>query len=288
MATQPTPEWLVLLQVPFMQRALLAGLFSGGLGGLLGSVAVLRQLSFFSDALGHSALLGISLGVLLGVEPTLVLIPFAVLFALLVGQLVERSRLPSDALLNIIYSSSLAIAIVVLRLVSSRAGSLEQLLFGDILGVSWRDVTLQGVLVLLVLAYLLLTRRSQILVSLDAGLAVSQGVAVAWQRLAFVVVLAVVVALSIKAVGVLLISAFVVIPACAARLLAPNFASYMAGACGLGAGCGVLGLLASGLLNLPSGPSVVIVQLLVFLTALLLSASPAAAAARARWLGRAG
>jgi len=288
MATQPTPEWLALLQVPFMQRALLAGLFSGGLGGLLGSVAVLRQLSFFSDALGHSALLGISLGALLGVEPTLVLIPFAVLFALLVGQLVERSRLPSDALLNIIYSSSLAIAIVVLRLVSSRAGSLEQLLFGDILGVSWRDVTLQGVMVLLVLAYLLLTRRSQILVSLDAGLAVSQGVAVAWQRLAFVVVLAVVVALSIKAVGVLLISAFVVIPACAARLLAPNFASYMAGACGLGAGCGVLGLLASGLLNLPSGPSVVIVQLLVFLTALLLSASPAAAAARARWPGRAG
>lgn len=284
----PTADALELLQFPFMQRALLAGLFSGGLGGLLGSVAVLRQLSFFSDALGHSALLGISLGVLLGVEPTLVLIPFAVLFALLVGQLVERSRLPSDALLNIIYSSSLAIAVVVLRLVSSRAGSLEQLLFGDILGVGWRDVTLQGGLLLAVLAYLLLTCRSQILVSLDAGLAVSQGVAVAWQRLVFVVVLAVVVALSIKAVGVLLISAFVVIPACAARLLARGFGSYMALASGLGAGCGVLGLLASGLLNLPSGPCVVIVQLLAFLGALAISASPAAAAARARWPGRAG
>lgn len=284
----PAPEGLALLQFPFMQRALLAGLFSGGLGGLLGSVAVLRQLSFFSDALGHSALLGISLGVLLGVEPTLVLIPFAVLFALLVGQLVERSRLPGDALLNIIYSSSLAIAVVVLRLVSARAGSLEQLLFGDILGVSWPDVTLQGLLLLAVLAYLLLTRRSQILVSLDAGLAVSQGVAVAWQRLAFVVVLAVVVALSIKAVGVLLISAFVVIPACAARLLARGFGRYMALASGLGAGCGVLGLLASGWLNLPSGPCVVIMQLLVFLAALLLSAVPAGAAARARWPGRAG
>jgi zinc transport system permease protein len=272
-APSPTADWLALLQVPFMQRALLAGLFSGGLGGLLGSVAVLRQLSFFSDALGHSALLGISLGVLLGVEPTLVLIPFAVLFALVVGQLVERSRLPGDALLNIIYSSSLAIAVVVLRLVNSRAGSLEQLLFGDILGVSWPDVALQGGLLLVVLGYLLLTRRSQILVSLDAGLAVSQGVAVAWQRLAFVVVLAVVVALSIKAVGVLLISAFVVIPACAARLLSESFGGYMAAASGLGASCGVLGLLASGLLDLPSGPSVVIVQLLAFLAALLFSAT---------------
>ncbi len=267
------PEWLTLLGFPFMQRALLAGLFSGGLGGLLGSVAVLRQLSFFSDALGHSALLGISLGLLLGVEPIAVLIPFAVLFALLVGELVERSRLPGDALLNVIYSSSLAIAVVLLRLLDARAGSLEQLLFGDILGVTWGDVVVQGGLLLAVLAYLLLNRRSQILLSLDAGLAVSQGVAVAWQRLGFVVVLAVVVALSIKAVGVLLISAFVVIPACTARLLARGFGSYMALASGLGAGCGVLGLVASGLLNLPSGPCVVIIQLLAFLAALLVPAA---------------
>ena len=273
MVIPSAPEWFALLEYPFMQRALLAGLFSGGLGGLLGSVAVLRQLSFFSDALGHSALLGISLGLLLGVEPTAVLIPFAVVFALLVGELVERSRLPGDALLNVIYSSSLAIAVVLLRLLKSRGGSLEQLLFGDILGVNWSDVVLQGALLLAVLTYLLLTRRSQILVSLDPGLAMSQGVAVALQRLGFVVVLAVVVALSIKAVGVLLISAFVVIPACAARLLARGFGSYMALASGLGAGCGVLGLLLSGVLNLPSGPCVVIIQLLVFLAALLLPAA---------------
>jgi len=262
---------LELLAYPFMQRALLAGLVSGALGGLLGSVAVLRQLSFFSDALGHSALLGISLGLLLGVEPTVVLIPFAVLFALLVGQLVERSRLPSDALLNIVYSASLAIAVVVLRLLGSRGGSLEQLLFGDILAVSWADLAVEALLLLAVLLFLLLTRRSQILASLDSALALSQGVAVAWQRLLFVAVLAVVVALSIKAVGVLLISAFVVIPACAARLLSPSFGIYMASASLLGGACGVLGLLASALLNLPSGPCVVIVQLLVFLTALLLS-----------------
>ena len=267
--TLPPLEWLELLRFPFMQRALLAGLLSGSLGGLLGSVAVLRQLSFFSDALGHSALLGISLGVLLGVEPTLVLIPFAVLFALVVAQLVERSRLPSDALLNIIYSSSLAVAVVVLRLLSAQAGSLEQLLFGDILAVSWADLLLQALLLAAVLLYLLLTRRAQILVSLDRGLAVSQGVADGQQRLLFVVVLAVVVALSIKAVGVLLISAFVVIPACAARLVSSSFSVYVPLASGIGAGCGLVGLLASGAFNLPSGPCVVIVQLLSFLLALL-------------------
>jgi zinc/manganese transport system permease protein len=87
-----------------------------------------------------------------------------------------------------------------------------------------------------------------------------------------VVVLAVVVALSIKAVGVLLISAFVVIPACSARLISGSFATYLPLASGIGAACGLVGLMASGAFNLPSGPCVVIVQLLVFLAALVVRA----------------
>jgi zinc transport system permease protein len=259
---------LELLQVPFMQRALLAGLLTGGLGGVLGSFAVLRQLSFFSDALGHSALLGISLGLLLGLDPTLVLIPFAVCFALGVNHLVERSRLPTDALLNIVYSSSLALAVVALSLVRVYKGGIQQLLFGDILGVSWLDLGLILLLLIATLTYLLLTFRSQILLTLDEPLAISRGVATGRHRLIFIVVLAVVVALSIKAVGVLLISAFVVIPACASRLVSRTFPGYMLLAAGLGAGCAVVGLLASGALDLPSGPSVVIVQLIGFLLAL--------------------
>ena len=268
-----TPQVLgELLQLPFLQRALLAGLLTGAMGGLLGSFAVLRQLSFFSDALGHSALLGLSLGIVLGIPPTLVLIPFAVLFALGVNHLVERSRLPADALLNIVYSSSLALAVVALSLVHVYRGGLQQLLFGDILGVSWLDVGLILLLLIGTSLYLLLTLRAQILLSLDEPLAISRGVAAGTHRMLFITVLAVVVALSIKAVGVLLISAFVVIPACASRLVSGRFRSYMLVASGLGAGCAALGLLASGLLNLPSGPSVVIVQLLGFLLALAFSA----------------
>ena len=260
-----------LLALPFLQRALLAGLLSGALGGLLGSFAVLRQLSFFSDALGHSALLGIALGVSLGLDPTLVLIPFAVLFALGVNQLARRSRLPGDALLNIIYSSSLALAVVVLSRLPGWKGGLQQLLFGDILGVTTRDLALLASLLLATGLCLLLTGRRQILLTIDESLALSRGVAAEGQRLLFVVVLAVVVALSIKAVGVLLISAFVVIPACAARLVSANFRVYMLLAALLGASCAVLGLLASAAFDLPSGPSVVVIQVLVFLLALLLA-----------------
>jgi zinc/manganese transport system permease protein len=260
-----------VLAEPFMQRALLGGLLTGGLGGLLGSFAVLRQLSFFSDALGHSALLGISLGILLGVNPTLVLIPFAVLFALLVNQLVARSGLPADALLNIVYSTSLAFAVVALSLVETYRGGIQQLLFGDILGISRSDLTVIGLLLVAALVYLSLSLRAQVLLTLNSDLAGAFGVGASRHRLAFIVLLAVVVAVSIKAVGVLLISAFVVIPACAGRLVSRHFPVYALVSAGLGGGCALLGLLGSGLTNLPSGPCVVIVQFAGFLLALMVS-----------------
>jgi zinc/manganese transport system permease protein len=262
---------LVVLNQPFMQRALLGGLITGTLGGLLGSFAVLRQLSFFSDALGHSALLGISLGILLGVNPTLVLIPFAVLFALLVNQLVARSGLPADALLNIVYSTSLSLAVVTLSLVETYRGGIQQLLFGDILGISWSDLTVIAVLLLGALTYLAFSLRAQVLLTLDSDLAEAFGVGASQHRLAFIVLLALVVAVSIKAVGVLLISAFVVIPACGGRLVSRHFPQYALISACLGGGCALLGLLGSGLFNLPSGPCVVIVQFAGFLLALTIS-----------------
>ncbi len=266
-----TQTLTLVLAEPFMQRALIGGLLTGALGGLLGSVAVLRELSFFSDALGHSALLGITVGILIGVNPTLVLIPFAVLFALLVNQLVEKSSLPTDALLNIVYSTSLAAAILFLSLVESYRGGIRQLLFGDILGVSSLDLIVIGMLLAAALIYLSLSMRAQVLLTLNQDLAGAVGVQTRWHRLAFIVLLAVVVAVSIKAVGVLLISAFVVIPSCAGRLLCRRFPVYVFVSSILGGTCALLGLLASGLTNLPSGPSVVMVQFLGFLIALLLS-----------------
>ena len=266
-----TQALALVLAEPFMQRALIGGLLTGALGGLLGSVAVLRELSFFSDALGHSALLGITVGILIGVNPTLVLIPFAVVFAILVNQLVERSSLPTDALLNIVYSTSLAAAILFLSLVESYRGGIRQLLFGDILGVSTLDLIVIGMLLAAALIYLSLSMRAQVLLTLNQDLAGAVGVQTRWHRLAFIVLLAVVVAVSIKAVGVLLISAFVVIPSCAGRLLCRRFPIYVFVSSILGGTCALLGLLASGLTNLPSGPSVVMVQFLGFLIALILS-----------------
>jgi zinc/manganese transport system permease protein len=257
-----------LFQFPFMQRAVIGGILTGLMGGMLGSFTILRQLSFFSDALGHSALLGISIGLLLGLNPSVVLLPFAVFFALGVTYLLERTQLWTDALLNIIYSSSLAIAIIALSFVGQYKGGINNLLFGDILAVQTLDLGFSGVLLIICTLFIGLTLRTQMLLTLNEPLAIARGVSVSLHRTTFIVLLSLVVGVSIKAIGVLLVSAFVVIPACAARLLSRNFSSYVLISSGLGGLSAVLGMVLSASLNLPSGPSIVTTQLMIFLTAL--------------------
>lgn len=254
-----------LFQLPFMQRALLGGMLTGMMGGLLGSFTILRQLSFFSEALGHSALLGISLGALLGLEPTSVLLPFAIIFAIGISYLLEKTRLWTDALLNVIYSSSLAMAVIILSFVEQYKGGLNTLLFGDILAVREVDLMFMGGLLVICIVFMGLTLRTQMMLTLHESIAISRGVSVSAHRTAFVVLLSMVVGISIKAIGVLLVSAFVVIPACAARLLSRGFTSYVALSAVIGALSAVIGMLVSALFNLPSGPTIVITQLAIFL-----------------------
>lgn len=256
-----------LFQLPFMQRALMGGVLTGLMGGLMGSFTILRQLSFFSDTLGHSALLGISIGFFLGLDPSWILIPFTVIFALGVTYFLERTDLWTDALLNIVYSASLAIGIILLSLQDGYQGGINNLLFGDILAVQKSDLVFSTILLVVCVLFIGLTLRSQILLTLNEPMALSRGVAVSAQRTAFIVLLALVVGISIEAIGVLLISAFIVIPACAARLLSRNFNQYIVISTSLGALSAVLGMVVSALFRLPSGPSIVAVQLILFVLA---------------------
>ncbi|WP_416671313.1 metal ABC transporter permease [Egbenema bharatensis] len=259
-----------LFQLPFMQRAVMSGILTGLMGGMLGSFTILRQLSFFSDALGHSALLGISIGVLLGINPTAVLLPFAVIFALGVTYLLEKTQLWTDALLNIVYSSSLAIAVILLTFVGTYTGGLSNLLFGDILAVRQADLMFSVVLLVACTLFIGLTLRTQMLLTLHEPLAISKGVSVSIHRTIFIVLLALVVGISIRAIGVLLISAFVVIPACASRLISHKFSHYVIFSALIGAVSAVLGMILSAWFNFPSGPSIVVTQLMIFLSTMAL------------------
>lgn len=260
-----------LMSLPFMQRALLGGILMGILGGLLGSFAILRQLSFFSHTVGHAALLGIVLGILLNLNPTLTLLPFTVLFGLGVVYLMTRTDLWSDTVLNIVFSASLAFAIIALSFVKSYRGNLMNLLFGDILAIQSTDLWLTLFVLSITIVTLLFTHRAQVLLTLNEGMAKAQGVAVRLHRAWFIVLLSLAVAVAIKAVGVLLVNAFLVIPAATAKLISRQFALYVLLSTGIGAVSAVLGMIASAAFNLGSGPSIVVAQFVLFVAALVIA-----------------
>lgn len=243
----------------------------GTTGGLLGSLIVLRQLSFFGDALGHSALLGISLGLLLGLNPHWTLLPFCLLLGFLISALLSRVKLWPDALLNIVYSTSLALAVIILSFIDQYKGGLANFLFGDILAIRPHQLYANGLLLFVCLVGIGLTLRQQMLFTLSRAFAQMEGVPVGRYQVITVMLLSLVVALSIQMIGVLLVSAFIVIPPCTARLLSDRFTHYVPLSLGLGASCALVGVLLSAILDLPSGPMIVLVQFMIFLVASLWS-----------------
>ncbi|MBD2411767.1 ABC transporter permease [Nostoc calcicola FACHB-389] len=254
-----------LLQYPFMQRAIAEALLMGILGGILGSFVTLRQLSFFSHAVGHAALVGVALGVLLQVNPTWMLLPFTLVFGVIVLYCIDKTDLASDSVLSIVLSGALAIGLILTSLIKGYRGNLMAVLFGDILALDTTDLILTLLILVGSCIFLLSTLQQQILLTLNPDVAQVQGVPVQLYRYAFVVLLSLAVAVAIKAVGVLLVNAFLVIPASTAKLMSHHFSRFLVISVIVGSISSITGILVSGLFNLASGPSIVLIQFLLFL-----------------------
>ncbi|GCL39236.1 MAG: metal ABC transporter permease [Sphaerospermopsis kisseleviana] len=253
-----------LLQFPFMQRAIIGAVLMGILGGLLGSFVTLRQLSFFSHAVGHAALVGVALGVLLNTNPHWMLLPFTLIFGVVVLYLIDKTDLASDSVLSIVLSGSLAIGVILSSMIEGYRGNLMAVLFGDILAIDRTDLILTLLVLLGSSIFLLSTLRSQILLTLNPDVAQVQGVPVQLYRYGFVILLSLAVAVAIKAVGVLLVNAFLVIPAATAKLISHHFSRFLILSVIVGSCSSIAGMMVSGVFNLASGPSIVLVQFLVF------------------------
>ncbi|WP_392483195.1 metal ABC transporter permease [Nostoc sp. C110] len=265
LAIASSNDLVSLLTFPFMQRAIVGAVLMGILGGMLGSFVTLRQLSFFSHAVGHAALVGVALGVLLQINPTWMLLPFTLVFGVIVLYFIDKTDLGSDSVLSIVLSGALAIGVILTSLIKGYRGNLMAVLFGDILAIDTTDL----ILTLLVLVggsiFLLSTLRQQILLTLNPDVAQVQGVPVQLYRYVFVVLLSLAVAVAIKAVGVLLVNAFLVIPASTAKLMSHHFSRFLVISVIVGSISSIAGIIVSGIFNLASGPSIVLVQFLLFI-----------------------
>ena len=253
----------------FFVRALIGGVGVAAVAGPLGCFVVWRRMAYFGDTMAHSALLGVALGFLLGFDPAVGVIAVTVAIALLLLMLQRSRHIATDTLLGILSHSALSIGLVVISLMVWLRLDLMGYLFGDILAVRMADlywIYAGGAVVLAVLAAIW---RPLLAVTVDEDLATAEGVAALPVRLAFMLLMAVVIALAMKVVGILLITSLLIIPAAAARrfVRTPEQMALVAATVGALAVC--LGLFGSLTFDTPSGPSIVVAALLLFTASLL-------------------
>src|SRR5690606_6251417 len=228
-----------------------------------------RRMAYFGDTMAHSALLGIALSLLFGASPMLGVFLVAALVSSALLLLARRGSLSTDALLGILSHSTLAAGLVMVALMTSVRVDLLALLFGDILAVTRFDIAVVYGGGALVLAGIALLWRALLADTASTELAQAEGLRPERARFAFMLLMALVIAIAMKIVGILLITALLIIPAASARRFAssPEQMAVLAALAGSGAIVG--GLFGSLQWDTPSGPSIVVAALLIFLARLL-------------------
>ena len=248
----------------FMLNALIAVMLISPLMGILGTMAVNNKMAFFSDALGHSAFTGIALGVLLGIKNELIsLIAFGVFIALIITRVKNRGNTSSDTVISVFSSGSVALGLLVL----SYGGSFSKYnsyLVGDVLSITKGEILTLFITFICVVVIWAFMYNKLLVISVNRELAASRGIKTSLYENIFVIVVAVVVMLSIKWVGILLINSLLILPAASARNLAKNSRQYLAISVAISLVSAVSGLLVSFYADTSAGATIVTILTVVF------------------------
>jgi zinc transport system permease protein len=252
----------------FFSRALVAGVGLALVAGPLGCFVVWRRMAYFGDTMAHSALLGVALSLILSINMTLGVFAVAALVAGALIVLQRQATLSTDALLGILSHSTLAVGLVLVGFLTTVRIDLMGFLFGDILAVSMEDIVIIYVGGAAILAILVLAWRPLLASTVSPELAEAEGLRPEASRLVLMILMASVIAIAMKLVGVLLITSLLIIPAATARRLSATPEQMAAVAALLGAIAVVGGLFGSKTWDTASGPSIVVMALIVFVLSL--------------------
>lgn len=263
-------DWAEPGSMFFMKNALLAVLIIAPLFGILSTMIVESRMSFFSDALGHSAFTGVAIGALLGfVEPMWCAVIFALVFAFLFTWVRRRTSLASDTVIGVFSSVAVALGIFIATFGGQSFTKFNTLLIGDILSVEPSKIGLLAVILLLVVLLWVLAFNRLMLSSVHPALADSRGIRVFWQEAVLNAAIAVVVTVSMTWVGLLVINSLLVLPGAAARNVARNMRQYHLISLLAAAVCGVAGLMTSYYVGTSAGASITIYLGLFFVITFL-------------------
>ena len=235
-----------MLRWDFMRNALLAILLMSPLFGLMSTMIVTGRMSFFSDALGHSAFTGIAIGCICGIAgPIWVAVIFSVVFALLFSYVRSRSNQAADTLIGVFSSTAVALGIFIATLGGGSFTKYNKYLIGDILSISPSEIGLLALTLVAVVVFWVVYSNRMTLANIHPALASSRGVPVALTQTIFTVAIAVVVTLSISSVGLLILNSLLVLPAASARNVAKNLKQYHLFSVSFALAAGIFGLVAS-------------------------------------------
>ncbi len=253
----------------FLVRALIAGVGLAVVAGPVGCIVVWRKMAYFGATLAHAALLGLAFGFILDTAPIIAVIAVCMLLSAALVGLERRRTLATDTILGILAHGSLALGLVVLAFLETVRVDLMAYLFGDILSVSWADIAwiyLGGALVLAALAVLW---RDMLSITLHEDLARVDGIPVERRRFLFMILIAVIVAVAMKIVGILLTVSMLIVPAAAARPVSSSPEQMAILSAVIGALSVLGGLVGSLTWDTPAGPSIVVTATTLFLLSYL-------------------
>ena len=254
-----------MLHWDFMKNALLALLLMAPLFGILSTMIVTGRMSFFSDALGHSAFTGIAIGIICGVAaPIWAAVGFSVVFALLFSFVRSRSNQAADTLIGVFSSSAVALGIFVATVGGGSFTRYNKYLIGDILSVTPGEIGMLALVLLAVIAFWIFYSNRLTLTAIHPQLASSRGIPVGGYETLFTVCIAVVVTLSMSWVGLMVINSLLVLPAAASRNLARNLRQYHLLSVLSALLCGLLGLCAAYWLGCSAGATIALLLAVYF------------------------
>ncbi|MDQ7045430.1 MAG: metal ABC transporter permease [Sulfurimonas sp.] len=260
-----------IFQYEFMQRAFVAGIFIAVLASVSGTFVVLKRYSMISETLAHSALVGVAVGLVAGWNPLWIAVVVSVLSAWLIEYLRSAFSLYSDSVLAILLSGSLAIAVIIVSLGGEFNSSLFSYLFGSILSVSNEDIYAIFVFGIIALCLLLFFWREFYFIAYDEEVAQTSGIKVKLLNYLLVTIVAIIIALSIRIIGTLLIGALMVIPTVAALQFRVGFMKTSMLSLFFAVFSVVIGMTFSFYFSLPSGATIVLSVLSIFILSLIIN-----------------
>jgi len=261
---------LSILAMPFAVKALLCGVLIGAVCSLFGIFVTLNKMAFFSESVSHASLTGIAIALFLGFDPSVFLIFFSAGMAAVIALVSQSSIASKDSIIGIVHSATIAAGIILLGLLRGGMTDISRFLFGDIYALRTVDIYICAGLFVFSMTYLYAFWKTHLTICVAPEFAVIEGIPVKSYDFMLMIAIALVIAVAVKIVGAILVTALLVIPPNAAKNVAGTFSGFRSLSIIFGTLCSAAGVVLSVFLDLPAGPSIIVVNAAAYFATLFM------------------